>query len=249
MLSRFNQAGRSGKVVNEPQAKSLSSHHLRSSEWPADDNGWLITLSDLTLLLLCFLVLWYVQDKTSAQKAAAPIPSIKHGETSPKSALTESGIPVRDWEILRDEMVQYTAQLGLGRDVRIESEGAELVISIKDSISFPSGKADLRPKALPLIEKIAAVAVSRPDLSLGVNGHADSRPISTYLFPSNWELSAARASRVARHLVERGVHPSRIAVQGHATNQPRVPNSTARNRSLNRRVEIRLYPSAGLHAR
>jgi chemotaxis protein MotB len=68
----------------------------------------------------------------------------------------------------------------------------------------------------------------------------DSLRVATPEFPSNWELSTARASRVARYLVERGIHPARISVQGYANYRPRKPNSTPSNRSTNRRVELRL---------
>jgi chemotaxis protein MotB len=79
---------------------------------------------------------------------------------------------------------------------------------------------------------------------VAISGHTDSLNIATVEFPSNWELSAARASRVARYLVERGVHPARIAVQGYADWRPRRPNSDPVSRSANRRVEIRLFHDA-----
>jgi chemotaxis protein MotB len=82
---------------------------------------------------------------------------------------------------------------------------------------------------------------SRPGLSLEVSGHPDNILISTPRFPSNWELSAARASRVARYVIENGIDPSRISVRGYANQRPRLPNSSVDNRSSNWRVEIRLY--------
>jgi chemotaxis protein MotB len=88
---------------------------------------------------------------------------------------------------------------------------------------------------------------SQPALTLEVSGHTDNIPISTSKLPSNWDLSAARASRVARYVIENGIDASRISVRGYANIRPRLPNSSVGNRSSNRRVEIRLYRGAGQH--
>jgi chemotaxis protein MotB len=82
--------------------------------------------------------------------------------------------------------------------------------------------------------------LAHSELSAAIGGHTDSLRIASAEFPSNWELSTARASRVARYLIAKGVHPGRLSVQGFADFQPREPNSTATHRRSNRRVEIRL---------
>lgn len=99
----------------------------------------------------------------------------------------------------------------------------------------------MRTRALPVLEKIAHVVLANPELSVAVSGHTDNQRIANPAFPSNWELSTARASRVARFLIQRGLRPSRIAVQGYADHRPKKPNSTPTNRRANRRVEIRLF--------
>jgi chemotaxis protein MotB len=130
---------------------------------------------------------------------------------------------------------------GFADEVTVESMPNELVISLRDTIPFASGKADLRSRALPVLEKVVAIILRDGALSVAIGGHTDSLRIATPEFPSNWELSTARASRVARYLIEHGVHPTRIAVEGYASFRPRGPNSNALNRSINRRVEIRLF--------
>jgi chemotaxis protein MotB len=207
-----------------------------------DGNWWMITLSDLTLLLLGFLVAWYVvstkpitpQENPGAAAATAQLPG-------PRVVPPESVPPDQEWQGVREEMTSFVGTAGLANEVSVEAAQNGVFVTLKDTISFESGKADLRSQALPVLEKLVTTVLSRPTLSLEISGHTDDRPIATTIFPSNWELSTARASRVGRYLIERGVPATRIAVQGYAHSKPRLPNSDANNRGANRRVEIRLY--------
>ena len=210
-----------------------------------DANWWMITLSDLTLLLLGFLVAWYVIDKKDIALQQPPVASPGMAqEAKPSIAPSQSSLVPDKWKVFQDEMQRFVGEIGLDKDVFIESAPNEMVISLKDTVPFDSGKADLRQQAVPVLEKVVTMVSSRPGLSLEVSGHTDNVPISTSRFPSNWELSAARASRVARYVIENGIDPSRISVRGYANQSPRLPNSSVDNRSSNRRVEIRLYRGA-----
>ena len=229
------------REIPQPSAAHLSQGGLQAHQWQNDDSGWVITLSDLTLLLLCFLVLWYVNEKRNKAIPPTPPPVVYSQPKKPDLAQNHIGLSRDEWTSLRNEIDTHLSQLGLSGDVRTEARPNEILISLEDKVPFDSGKADLRPNVLPVLEKVGAVALRHSMLLLRVNGHTDDVPISTTEFPSNWELSTARASRVARYIIERGVHPSRIAVQGYADHRPRVPNSNPINRSANRRVEIRLY--------
>jgi chemotaxis protein MotB len=211
------------------------------------DNGWLVTLSDLTLLLLCFLVVWYVKNqvqKSSPETANSVTPSMQ--SSHPPQDAMPNGAHDADWQALQEEIKKFIVGAGMSRDVAFAAVPNEILISFKDTVPFASGKADLKPRALPVLEKVAAVAVSRPQLQVWISGHTDDRPISTAEFPSNWELSSARASRVARYLIEKGVHPARIAVNGFAYHRPRVGNDNRANRGANRRVELRLVRGSEL---
>ena len=212
-----------------------------------DANWWMITLSDLTLLLLGFFVFWYMADKTkpAAVKAPAVATPIAEQRSLPAMAPVQTGLKPEQWKEFQDEMKNVIGEAGLTQDVTVELSRNEILLSLKDTLPFDSGKADLRPQAFPVLEKVVVMLLNYPILSLEISGHTDSLPIATAEFPSNWELSSARASRVARYLTEKGIDPSRIAVQGYANHRPRMPDSSATSRSANRRVELRLYHSGG----
>jgi chemotaxis protein MotB len=221
----------------------------RVSQENSDDTGWLITLSDLTLLLFCFLALWYVkqQERDAGAQTTKTMAQASDESSSSKEALRVTA-QAHDWRALRDEIAGFITDAGMSEDVDVDVGADEILISFKDAIPFASGKADLNAQGLPVLEKVAAVAVSRPGMYLRVNGHTDDRPISTAEFPSNWELSSARASRVARYLIEKSVHPSRIEVHGFAYHRPRAANENRLGRDTNRRVEISLLRSSGAKA-
>jgi chemotaxis protein MotB len=107
------------------------------------------------------------------------------------------------------------------------------------TISFAPGTAELRREMFPVLEEVMDMMRTRPELKLEIVGHTDDRPIATAEFPSNWELSAARASGAARYLIQSGIDPSRLSVEGYAAFRPVAPNDSGDSREANRRVEIR----------
>ena len=115
-----------------------------------------------------------------------------------------------------------------------------LIFVLGERVTFPAGQAKLLSDSAPLLEKIARVIASKNDFDVLVSGHTDDTPIDTYQFPSNWELSAARAISVARFLCQNGVDPHRLSIQGYSEFRPLYPNSTPENKQANRRVEITL---------
>jgi chemotaxis protein MotB len=243
MFSKFLQRSTirdpsASRIAFDPSRKPVKRIFVSND----DANWWMITLSDLTLLLLGFLVVWYLLDKNNLNATNLPSASAEI-EEQPKSLPSSDGVHAdpRDWQTLREELQRFVAEIGLAKEVVIESAPNEIVISLSDTMRFDSGNADLRQQAMPVLQKVVAVVLNRDALSLEVSGHADNVPISTSKFPSNWERSTARASRVARYLIDNGVDSSRMSVRGYANQRPRAPNSAIDNRSANRRVEIRLY--------
>lgn len=122
--------------------------------------------------------------------------------------------------------------------VEIETQGRKLIIRVQEKGSFGSGSAELQEEFFPILEKIIQ-SLSAIEGNISVEGHTDSIPIETAKFPSNWDLSIARALEVARGLFFDGtIAQDRFKIVGHADTKPLVPNDTAQNRAINRRVEI-----------
>ncbi len=113
-----------------------------------------------------------------------------------------------------------------------------LVISIKDTLLFPSGSDELNPQAKVVIQQLGKALNQVPN-QLRVEGHTDDLAINTEQFPSNWELSVARATTVL-HVLQKdvGINAARLSVAGYGEYKPLVPNTNAANRSKNRRVDI-----------
>ena len=133
-------------------------------------------------------------------------------------------------ELLRKEIEQ-----GL---VSVETGGTKIIVRIREKGSFASGSADLDPGFSDVLERIGQAVVDTPG-GMVVAGHTDNIPIHNARFRSNWELSSGRAVSVVHALLENPeIDPTRVTIEGHADSRPLVPNDTAENRAVNRRVEM-----------
>ena len=114
----------------------------------------------------------------------------------------------------------------------------EVTISLEGSVAFEPGIADINAKAFPVLKGIGKLINKIPN-AVRVEGHSDNVPISTPKFPSNWELSIARAVNVTKYLIEHAnVSPLRLSAAGYGDSKPLFPNDTAKHKEKNRRVEI-----------
>jgi len=125
----------------------------------------------------------------------------------------------------------------LGGEVSVTKTDDGVVITMSDLLLFDTGGTRLSEKGLDILRKVASV-LSKLAYHVKIKGHTDSSPISSVMYPSNWELSSARASTVVRILVQEGVPPQYISAEGYAHYHPVTTNDTARGRARNRRVEI-----------
>lgn len=138
---------------------------------------------------------------------------------------------------IADEIERALAALVQRQQVSVQREQYRLEIEINENVLFGSGRARLEPQALPVIGKIADIL--KPFVNtVHVEGFTDNIPIKTLAFPSNWELSAARAASVAHLLAEDGIEAARLAAIGYGEQRPIADNTTAEGRQKNRRIVL-----------
>ena len=151
---------------------------------------------------------------------------------------TDSKEPNEETEALAMTVAQEMADEIQSGQVEIVAQGKFLVFRIREQGSFSSGDAEVRSNFKPVLNKIKGLLTDTQG-RITVAGHSDNIPIRTKRFPSNWELSSARAAAVARELLVDGeITEERIRIVGHGANIPIRDNNTAANRAINRRVEI-----------
>lgn len=210
--------------------------HTLEAPLPKDsgDDGWMTSYLDvLTLLLTLFVLLLSlappggndagsqasVDEASPGAIADLPLASLATGIEPHQSGLQPrfDGISIP------------------GVDVSQGQEGVTL--RINDNLLFDSGRAQLTGQGRDLVDSLVEV-LSAFDGQVSVEGHTDNVPISTSRFPSNWELSSARAIAVVRHLDSQGLEVDRMRAVGYADTQPIASNATAQGRAANRRVEL-----------
>jgi chemotaxis protein MotB len=213
---------------------------------------WLLTYADMITLLMAFFIMMYSMSVLNLAKFNQVAFSIRSGfggvlkggkhllPHQPGKAI--SALPqLQDVKPMRDaeqQLVQMTISKKLQNELEVSYQPRGLVVSIAvDGLLFKAGSSVLETNARPIMAQIAhALAVMPNDIM--VEGHTCTMPIATATYPSNWELSTARASSVVRFLIGRGIAPSRLIAVGYADTRPRVANDTEAHRVKNRRVDI-----------
>jgi chemotaxis protein MotB len=144
---------------------------------------------------------------------------------------------------LRQAAVQIPVPSDSSGHVEVGATREGIVISLSGNLLFDSGKSDLKPQGLVLLDTLAERLRTMPN-EIRIEGHTDNVPIATPLYPSNWELSSARAITVGRYLAEHdAITPTRLVAAGYGEYRPVVSNDTREGRARNRRVDlVVLYP-------
>jgi chemotaxis protein MotB len=234
---------------------------------------WLVSYADFITLLFAFFVVLYAfakaDEKKQAQVSAAideafrvlSIAPASHwlaatGRVSQSVSVLQPGIAAgplvpaakvqTDLEHIRRDLQQRLALQIANRTVFIQLGRDGLVISLREAGFFDSGSAIPKPDTTPTLSEIAAALRDTP-YDVRVEGHTDNVPIHNAEFDSNWELSSARAVRIARMFLEmRAIRPQQISAAGFAEYRPIADNNTADGRAENRRVDIVVMPRAVL---
>ncbi|HLH15441.1 MAG TPA: OmpA family protein [Solirubrobacteraceae bacterium] len=180
-------------------------------------------------------------EPVQSEGASALQNSTAHGAASASASASQAALDkeASEFQRIKQELEAYARSHGFAKSVQTSIEARGLVIRVlTDDLLFASGQAALDPRADGLLGEIAQLLNVDETHPISVEGNTDDLPIHSSLYPSNWELSTARASTVVRFLIAHGVAPSRLTASGNADQRPVASNATAAGRARNRRVEI-----------
>ena len=219
--------------------------HISDNE---NADRWLLTYADMITLLLAFFVVMYSMSRLDAKKfgrmAEALNGVLRGGEsilnTYDKPHLDDGHglLKLGNLRMIQTQFRQQFKDLGKESDVETEITERGLVVHIVESALFSQGSATLQSRATSVLDLIAERIQGIPN-HIRVEGHTDDRSISTARFPSNWELSSARATEVIRYFTDNhGLPPDRASALGYGKFRPVLPNNSIESRAKNRRVDV-----------
>ena len=231
----------------------MSRKNRKSGSKNSDDSsggGWEIVYSGFVLILLCFFIMLSsfstMEEAKVLQfvKSFASAVSIMSGgvkfESGPAVMSDAAEVVDNKAELAKtfQDLEKLSDEFDLQEEINLALTREGLVMRLSEHTLFDLGAADISAEALPLLEKIGAI-ISKTVYQIRIEGHTDNLPIHTELFPSNWELSTARAVNVLRYFIKKhSIDPQRMAAEGFSKFQPLVANDSRENRAKNRRVEI-----------
>lgn len=218
---------------------------------------WLVSYADFITLLFAFFVVMYsissinegkykvlseslVGVFSEPERALKPIPigDERPRTTEPERSIVDDSTASRDpLQDIASSMREAFGDLIANEQLTVRGNELWVEIELNSSLLFPSGDAVPNEAAFALIEKVAKILAPYEN-PVHVEGFTDNLPISTAHYPSNWELSTARAASIVRMLAMDGVQPGRLAAVGYGEFQPIADNATAEGRARNRRVVL-----------
>ena len=211
-----------------------------NSNW--QKNNWQITYLDTFTLLLAFFIIL----SGLSQVELLPLEVSGQGLRSPVEGTAPVDHPIG--ELMHDLEALLQEEIGRG-ELLLEPHDRELRLHFRGSSFYRVAEADLLPGGKAIINRIleTTAMLQYYDFNIDVEGHADSTPINTPVYPSNWELSMARAAYIVKYFIETGFEPAKLKGSGYGDTFPVAPNTDAsgnsipENQDMNRRVVIRLY--------
>ncbi|MDR3312143.1 MAG: flagellar motor protein MotB [Spirochaetaceae bacterium] len=227
----------------------------KKKEAEAPSNEWMGTYGDMITLMLCFFVMLYNPsevDPVEIQQMLAAIesPTISGGQSASAGTLSDLGNTItslpsmsrgsRLGPSLKRTVSIFAPDVKTNR-IAVTSDERALVISLAGDAFFAEGSAELNMDATrDTLMRLSQFLSSSETAGrrFRIEGHTDDLSVENTQWPSNWELSAARAINVLRYLSEYGIDEKQFSVAGYADTRPRFPNTTAEARAYNRRVDI-----------
>ncbi len=222
---------------------------------------WLVSYADFITLLFAFFVVMYAISSVNEGKyrvlsnsmveafnknqagmyTGDTIMEFNSGnyETFRKDGATTEGYTVFDERMreIANDILSVMDNLVKEGQVRVKISRKGVTVDINAGVLFNAGEAALGEKPAAIMQSVAEKLKKKPN-KIVIEGHTDDTPISTSVYPSNWELSSARASSVVRLFIDSGVEPSRLTVVGYADQKPVESNHLEEGRARNRRVSV-----------
>lgn len=214
---------------------------------------WMTTFTDMTMLILVFFILLFSISKVDVEKFKAIAESYKNYQlldfypsiiqndnpsTDEKPNNQSKGNQEQSLDDLYQSIQEYLENKNLGDAIVANRTETGVVLVLQEQVLFETGKAEIEGGSNDFLDEVGKLLKNIPNM-VKVEGHTDNRSITTYRYPSNWELSTARASSVIRYFVEKhGLDSSRFIAVGYGETRPLVPNDSEKNMQKNRRVEI-----------
>lgn len=204
-----------------------------------EEDSWLVTYLDvITLLLVMFVVMLAFSGGPSDSPGADQAIEMTMSDPGPGSDSGQSGVMDGGQAVVS---LPENLDMGLlGDNIEVSEQSGQLSFRLSNDILFPSGEGMLTQRGFDELQKLVAV-LKRTDFQVTVFGHTDSVPITTNQFPSNWELSSARAASVVRYFIRKGLAAERFSAVGLASTAPLADNGSAEGRAKNRRVVVTLH--------
>lgn len=227
---------------------------------------WLISYADFITLLFAFFVVMYAVSAVNESKyrvladalgdafgktptaTDAPVPNLRPSqgqapEVKQRTLKQQQALEEREHMTdVANNLLEAMGPLVKEGKVRVTQSRRGVTIEINANVLFSPGEAVLQPDSLGVLRAVARTLAKEP-FNLEITGHTDNVPIRSTLFPSNWELSAVRASSVVRLFADNGIGPERLYAIGREASQPIASNATPEGRARNRRVELMILSS------
>ena len=208
-----------------------------------EDEGWLITFADMCVLLMSFFILMF------ALSASDPKDLLNVAKSLREKGFYSNEIPhVDPLESLKKDLTAGIGQRGYDLFIAVSDSPRGVEIELASSALFEAGSAKFSARALPMLAMIAeqVAPLARQDVNVEVEGHTDDTPFTSEQFPTNWELSSARAANVVRYLASQDFPAEKMRIIGLGSTQPKADNRDAAgnpiptNQDLNRRIVVRI---------
>ena len=222
----------------------------RRKKESCDENldRWLLTYADLITLLLAFFIVMYSMSQLDAKKFGKMAEAL-NGILKGGDQIIDSGelneeisghglLKLGNLRMIQQKIEEKFSKLGREEELQTEITERGLVVHIMESALFREGSSTLENRAVEILDLVYARIKDLPN-HVRVEGHTDDRPIRTPQFPSNWELSAARATEVVRYFIDNhAMPPDKVSALGYGKYRPIRANNSIENRAKNRRVDI-----------